>query len=559
MRLTVAGLVLVVVTAACSPGDGAGSDDSTTTSSIATTTTVDVTTIEPDPGETAVVGVLEIPLSLNPIAPGGAGPSSTLIQRASLPGAWVYDAATWRVVPDLVVRIPSVEEGDVSVSGSRQDVTWTIDPDATWSDGVPVSGADFAFTLRATFGETACAGGSGSPSLFGIRIVEIGDKTITVEMPGPSATYETMFAAVLPSHATDEASVCSDNGVGWPSAGPFLVRSVDDERVRLVRNETYWRDAPGFAAVEFVSHADEASLAAAVAAGDVDVAVVTDGEIAAAADDDGVEVVTEPSGRLEHLAFDFRSGDGDATALLGVLEFRQGVARAIDLEALATEIGWLPVTGVTRTATPATPWDPYGYDPDEARRLIGVACDEVGLDCAATPPQLTLLATDFGMRAEVVDQVAADLEAVGVAVSEVQVASADISDRIASGEWDLAVLSLTQPPGAAATATWLFNALDVESGRDVYRYGGSGSIASNERSAFQLRLFAGQFGAAPDPERVLRLIGEVHALLAAEVVFVPLVASPRHTLIGDAIDGVVPNASPSGVTWNIGQWAPVEE
>lgn len=554
MRLTLVALVLAVLGVACSPAEEVA-DDSTTSSTSATTTTVASTSVPAD-GSTVVVGVLEVPDTLNPVAPGGTRPASTLVQQASLPGAFVYDPVSWRTIPDLVVRIPSAAEGDVTVFGSRQDVTWTIRPEATWSDGTPVSGADFAFTLRATFGDVECAGGSGSASFFGFTIVDIADKSITIEMPGPSPMYETMFSAVLPAHATDGASVCTDDGAGWPSAGPFVVDALDADHVRLTRNDAYWGDTPAYDVVDIIRHDDEAVLADAVIAGSVDVAVVSSSAVAAMAGDAGVDVMTEPSGRLEHLAFDFRSGDGDAEALLGVLEFRQGVARAIDTAAIAAELGWVPLAGVARTATPPTPWDVYGYDVDEARRLIAVGCEEAGIDCTATPPRLRLLATDFGDRPVVVDRVVADLEAAGLAVQVDQVSSTQISDRIGGGEWDVAVLSLTEPAGVSAAATWLFGALDSDSGRNVYQYGGPGSLAAAERAAFQLQLFAGQFGVAPDPDRAGRLLGEMHELLAKEVVFVPLVASPRFTLVGEGVTGVVPNASPSGVTWNIGRWSP---
>ncbi len=556
MRLRLTAVVLALVVAACSPADEeTGSTIAEASSTTSTTATVTTTApAAPPDGPMAVVGVLEIPHTLNPIAEGGTRAASALVQQATLPGAFVHDPETWRVVPFLVERIPTVEAGDISVFGDRQEVTWTVGPDAVWSDGVPVSGADFAFTLRAGFGQTECGGREDFDSLFGFEIVEVSDKAITISMPGPTTRFEGMFRAVLPSHATDGATVCTDDGVGWPSAGPFVAASLEEDRVGLVRNDAYWGATPALTAVEFVRFDDEASLVAAMAAGDVDVAVVSSDEAAAAAEDSGVAVIAQPSGRIEHLAFDFRAGSGEEE-LLSTLEFRQGIARAIDVESMAATTGWLRVDGVARGVTPPEPWEVYGYDAEEAMRLIGVACEQIGRDCGADPPELRLLATGFGVRPAVVERVAADLRAVGVTVTVDVVSSLDLTDRIAGGEWDVAVLSMSEPAGVGAMARWLLDALDPESLGNVYGYGGTGSIAATERSAFQLRLFSGQVGVAPDLVRAARLLGEAHELVAREVVFVPLVARPRFTLVGDGLEGVVPNISPSGLTWNIGDWS----
>lgn len=544
--------VLVLASAACSPGDDEPSAETSTTS---VTTTV-ATSIPPAPdGPTAIVAMLETPATLNPIAPGGTRESATVVQRAMLPGAFLYDPVSWEVVPDLVVRVPSAADGDVVVFGTRQAVTWRIAPEAVWSDGVPVSGEDFAFTLRATYGLTECGGNNRFDSLFGIEIVTVTGKSITVEMPGPTTAYETMFPAIVPAHATDGSSVCTDDGVGWPSAGPFIASSIEESRVTVARNDAYWRDPADLDGVEFVAFEDEASIAAAIASGDADVAVVFDAGAAATATDAGARVVSSPSGRLEHLAFDFRRGGDDEEALLAELSFRRGIARALDLDAVASASGWLPVRGVLRGAEPATPWDVYGHDLEEARRLIAIACEEIDRDCVADPPALRLVATGFGVRPLIVGQVVSDLEAAGITVTTDEVAAADMGDRLASGDWDLAVLAFTESPGVAAAADAVFGAVGPDGVTNVYGYGGVGSLAATERAAFQLQLFAGQASVSQDPARVRRLLGETHALLASEVVFVPLVARPRFTVVGERLDGVVANGSPSGVTWNVGAWS----
>ncbi|MGB2956914.1 MAG: ABC transporter substrate-binding protein, partial [Anaerolineales bacterium] len=58
-------------------------------------------------------------------------------------GAWTYDD-TNTAIPELAKEIPSIENGGVSADGLT--ITINLVEHATWSDGTPVTSADFVFT-----------------------------------------------------------------------------------------------------------------------------------------------------------------------------------------------------------------------------------------------------------------------------------------------------------------------------------------------------------------------------------------------------------------------------
>jgi ABC-type transport system substrate-binding protein len=94
-----------------------------------------------------VVGIDEPLVTLNPFSLEATSATFT-VAEAHMAGA--YDVAPdLQLVPSLVIELPTRANGGVAVVEEGLSVGWTIDPQATWSDGVPVTGHDFLFTWDA--------------------------------------------------------------------------------------------------------------------------------------------------------------------------------------------------------------------------------------------------------------------------------------------------------------------------------------------------------------------------------------------------------------------------
>src|SRR5215216_950037 len=110
---------------------------------------------------------------------------------------WVFDAQL-NPVPRLTTEIPSVENGGVSEDG--RTITLRLRDDIQWSDGEPITSADFVFTYD-MFMNDANSVDSRSPYDV-MESVEAPDaQTVVVTFPEPYAPWlTTIFYSVMPEH-----------------------------------------------------------------------------------------------------------------------------------------------------------------------------------------------------------------------------------------------------------------------------------------------------------------------------------------------------------------------
>lgn len=311
-------LGFLLVTVALIAGACADDPEAETTTTIAATTTTTFggsstsqATSTTEPGMLPTGGTLRVdlwgtPLTINPMMSDSEW--ENLLASNVLSGPWRLDGNTGELVPDLLTELPSVANGGLVVNpdGSVR-VRYEIHPDAVWSDGVPVSGDDFAYTLEALAevvprmlqvlatheaalelrtemgGEPtvdaiversgvapsivadvlagrytltdACGNeelATASQGVFEavdipLDSIEAGPKSFEFTLADISDYSVNVFRYVSPKHALEGTDLATDwNTMLWPSAGPYVVESYDPATVRLtlVRNENYWRTHP---------------------------------------------------------------------------------------------------------------------------------------------------------------------------------------------------------------------------------------------------------------------------------------------------------------------------
>src|SRR5688572_22180610 len=96
------------------------------------------------------IGITQFPSTLNPNIDAMAAKSYVL--GMTMRPFTVYDA-DWKLVCLLCTTLPSIENGlavpvDLPDGKRGIDLTYTIRPEATWGDGVPVTTADVLFTYE---------------------------------------------------------------------------------------------------------------------------------------------------------------------------------------------------------------------------------------------------------------------------------------------------------------------------------------------------------------------------------------------------------------------------
>ncbi len=191
--------------------------------------------------------------------------------------------ATGRVMYALYEGLTAYDEAGTAQPGvadrweiSPDGLTYTfhLRPEATWSNGDPVTAHDFAYSWQRTLTpETAAeysyqlhyirgardfnAGKTRDFSTVGIRVIDDHTLEVTLENPTPFFLDLCAFATLLPVHrATVEAhSDWSSNPAHFMGNGAFTLQDWRlFDRVRVQKNPRYWnKDAVKLESIDILS------------------------------------------------------------------------------------------------------------------------------------------------------------------------------------------------------------------------------------------------------------------------------------------------------------------
>jgi peptide/nickel transport system substrate-binding protein len=308
-----------------------------------------------------------------------------------LPGAFEVqpDAPRWELVSGArVVR--------------RQPVTivYRIREEARWSDGVPVTARDFAFTHQVRVEHPRV----NDLHLKVRRVRAVGAKTVEVVLRAPFADWQLLFDVVLPRHVAAGQAFESlwKDGIENPrtgraiGSGPFLLAGWQrGKQLTLVRNPRYWGPHPAYldrVEYRFLPPQDTADL---MRRGEIDMIDPHWNVLQAPALElhrqraPGIRVDSVPGTVWDHFAI--RQGPGGHPALRKRL-VRQAIAYGIDRARIAREAAALslasaaaskPLDSVVFMAYSPyyeRNWSIYRHRPARARQLLEQAGCRRGTD-----------------------------------------------------------------------------------------------------------------------------------------------------------------------------------
>lgn len=564
--------VLALLFAACSP-----STDTTTTAAvetsvapsgsetIETTTTVSVD----DSAAGVVVGVGRPIRTLNPFADGAS--SETRIAGQAV-WATVYDVEpeTWERIPDTVVSLPSQTPGAIEVAeDGSMTVRYEIQSGATWSDGVPITGADIAFTADAMFQLAV----RGAPDIDSIMSKVTGTDSVEriawITFSEASLAFEDALWVILPAHVIDDvAELKVVDGMDWPSGGPFMLAAEQaSNALHLERNPYYWKTGDGgeqlpyFDRLTFLSGNEPGSEVDLFTSRSADVIVVpvgqSDRRSVEGAVSQGAELQEVPSPVVEHLTFQFGAGREAVNPLSGndSLDYRRAIAYSIDRPALLEEEGVPWMSGIPGMLIPrtASAWDVYPYSVDEGRTLF----EEVaGEGEASEAPRAVLSTTDNDeYRVLIGDSLVGSFAAVGIRTDTDYVDSmVFFGDSIGRSEFDIGMWAWL-PDGGYASQLALMQLLDPASAELGSNYGNWGAGASASEGTAEFSELVIEAKSIVDPIRFAEIVLRAEELLAEYLPLIPLYQRASLAAIWpDSVAGVVHNASSSTITWNVETW-----
>ncbi len=295
--------------------------------------------------------------------------------------AWDFDEVN-NPRPVLVQEIPSAENGGISADGTV--ITMKLRPDIVWSDGEPITAADFVFTYQmAVSPNNVVASRYPYSAISGVEAPD--PNTVLVRFQKPFAAWlSTLWHGLLPAHVLRPVfeSVGNLNNADWNRApsvgcGPFVYSNREvGSFTRFIANDRYWLGRPQIDEVIVRIMPDENMSAAALKAGNGDLAALVPFSAVPDLTSGGIDVRSVPSGYHEVWYF-YLSPENGHPALQDV-RVRRAIALALDRQTIVRDL----LLGQTEPAI--TYWDetpfslpglqPWPYDPALANQLL----DEAG-------------------------------------------------------------------------------------------------------------------------------------------------------------------------------------
>ena len=300
----------------------------------------------------------------------------------------VYDTIV-RLDPDTRELVPSVARS-WEVAEDNRSITFTLDPEATFASGSPVTAGDIAWSwrrpLELNLAQSSWLVSRGYTAENAAEMIEVvDDGTLRLHLPQPDDPRLLMMTlaingpgsilerAVVESHAED-----GDMGTGWltnnsAGSGAFtLTQWRANEYVILTRNAEYWGGAPEMARVLMRHLPESQSQRLALEQGDLDIGyALAASDLRALEDDPDITVETVPSAGFYYLAASMEN------EILANPKVREALRYLIDYEGINGAI--MPYFGVERQVPVnsyafAAADDPgYALDVDRAKQLLAEA------------------------------------------------------------------------------------------------------------------------------------------------------------------------------------------
>ncbi len=160
-------------------------------------------------------------------------------------------------------------------------VVYRIQTNAQWSDGLPITGDDFAYLWQQMSRQPNAVSPAGYRLIDSVQ-TGAGGKSVTVTFAREYPRWRELFRSLLPSHVLRALPTGFQTGMdsGKPvSGGPFAIVGIDLARdeVRLVRNDRFWREPAKLDQIVFRRPGTQSQTVESIRTGDSALGVVSAG------------------------------------------------------------------------------------------------------------------------------------------------------------------------------------------------------------------------------------------------------------------------------------------
>jgi peptide/nickel transport system substrate-binding protein len=195
-------------------------------------------------GGTLIYAMADIPDNFNTSHVDGNVAYASYVMDTALPGLHLVDKnATFQPDPNYASKIEITSE-------KPQTITYTLNPNAKWSDGKKFGLADMQGMWKANNGTNKDYVIVSSTGWEDIKSVKAGKgaNEVVVTFAKIYPDWQGLFGAILPAKITKDPVTFNTAWATQPdvSAGPFIFSKRDDaaKTITVVRNKSWWGPSP---------------------------------------------------------------------------------------------------------------------------------------------------------------------------------------------------------------------------------------------------------------------------------------------------------------------------
>jgi peptide/nickel transport system substrate-binding protein len=477
-------------------------------------------------------------------------------------------ATTFRVHPDFSFRPEVISKA--TITKSPFSVTYFIKKNAKWNDGKPITAQDYEFTRKTIMDPNVkILSTIGYEDISKTKIIN--SKTVKFTFKKPFAGWKTLFGQPLPSHALKGEDFnkvwlndLNNPKTGKPIAsGPFYLPAGGWQRGRqltLLANPKYWGPKAKLARAVYRFLPDTNTTAEQIRGGEVDV-IYPQPQLflVPLRHQRGLTTQIGRGPIFEHI--DFQMGYKDkGNPLLRNLWMRQaigyGLNRASIVKALYTQTDIAPGLPVmndlfitTQSPYYKANWAYLKYDKAKAENLLkSHGCTKGGdgiYSCGGSRASFKFVwRSGNQLRQLSFEAMQAQLKQVGIEIKADDSPNA-LSQRLPNGDFDIILYAWVGSP-------------DISGLDSIY---GCRNDATNEaqqnNQGFCIRkadTLLKQANRIFDTKQQAKVTNQAFALLAKQVVTIPLFQKPTYLIYKSKFKGLKENPTSEGPVWNIGKW-----
>jgi peptide/nickel transport system substrate-binding protein len=457
-----------------------------------------------------------------------------------------------------------------------QTIVYQINPKAVWSDGVPISAADFIYNWQAqsanpkftdvggkAFEPAGTAGYSQIKSVTSSN----GGKTATVVFSKPFGDWQSLFSPMIPAHIAQKYGFNNGfqtfNAAVKVSGGPFEIQSyTQGQDVVEARNPKWWGTPPPLDKLVFRIFADDNQIPPALQNNEVNGANPAQASLQfkdAIAAVPNLTTSIVPGLEFQHMDFN------QANPYLAKLDVRQAIAFGTNRADMVNRIVG-PVTSAVkplnnRIYMPNQPQytDTSGgagaFDPAKAKQLLTAAGMTMGSDGYFHPSSgpeagkdLTFsISTTSGepVRAEIEQLFQSYMKNIGIKINIQNYSPNTLFGTVGpKSEFDIIEFAWVSTPFASGNIS-------------IYCSFTNSNLCGQNWDHYanpQVDSILNQAATTLDSAKAVTLYNQADALLWKDMVTLPLFQQPQLYTWSSTYGNILPNPSNLGLTWNAQTW-----